>query len=1177
MQRQPVLASRGALLLLCGLIGWPASQAQPVALARHTVQDRPAPQTAVTRPLKDVLNTLSRTHGINILFEEATVENIRVSEEVLKTSGRLDRKLTELLRPYGLVLKPQGKSAYLIVAEPGRLKPTRPSAAATLPLETSLGPVSELLAQASPLRLPASAPEKVISVQGQVKAASGTGLPGVNVTLKGTVRGTTTDAEGRYQLSVPDAGAVLVFSFIGYEKMEVPVGNRTTIDVTLTESSSTLDEVVVTAFGIKREQKALGYASQKVEGTKLTAVPNTNLLNALQGKAAGVTVRLSSGMPGRAPQVSIRGARSLTGSNQPLYVVDGLPVSGGERAIDFNPADIESIDILKGPAASALYGLRASNGVIVITTKSGKASQSKPSITFDTQVSQDRVSFLPDLQMEYAQGDNGVFNQTGLFSWGSRIDKIGTYTNALGQPEQAAAYDNDKAFYQTGNTLTSSLEVAQGGSFGNYAVGIAQTSQSGIVPNSGLNRTNFKINGQFTPYERFKLGLSLNYSNLKVDDYPDEGGNLSFFRGITETPPSYNLKGKPYADPANPFQQIFFRAAQNNPYWIINNNYRDTKTNRTFGNVFAEYRIAQGLKAVYRVGIDYFGTRRVNYQELGTGPVGRTNPPSGGFLQLVNTQQSQLNSNLFLTYDKSFGENLTANVIVGNEVYDIRTTQDRSEGSNFVAGRWANLANATNIAAFTSLTRQRVVGFYGNINLGYKDMVFLSASGRNDLVSNMPAANRSFFYPSLGLSAVVTEIVPALQRSLTFAKIRANFAEVGQAGPLFVNGVGYSQRNPSGLWTGAFQFPFNGITSFNPSLTTINPGIRPENTRSFEAGFELRFLRNRVSIDYTFFRSLSDGQILAVPLPISTGATSEIRNAGKLSSKGHEVTLTVTPVKTAKLQWDLTTNFTNYRTMVESLPQGLSRIILADHNAGQVMTVAEVGHPYPSLFGRTYARDPQSGQIVVNGVPGQATTGIPLLNNIPRVVATPNPDFELNFLNTLRLGRASLSFQLDWRKGGFFYSHSQAESRWRGVAAETLNREEEVVIPGKKGRFVNGQLVVEGDNDLKIFRQVTYYNTLFNNLEAQLNDASFVRLREVNLSFDLPTTWLRKTLGIGSASVYLTGRNLFLLTKAFVDPELNMTNLSGSSVENSAGIEVGQQPQTRSFGAGLRIKWEPKP
>ncbi|NBB21877.1 SusC/RagA family TonB-linked outer membrane protein [Runella sp. CRIBMP] len=1016
--------------------------------------------------------------------------------------------------------------------------------------------------QTGQLELPNAFPQMLDQIiTGTVTDESGSGLPGVSILVKGTQRGTTTDAGGKYKIDVPDGSAVLVFSFVGYLSQEVAVGNQSQLNLSLKVDTKTLDEVVVTAFGIKRDQKALGYASQKVAGEHISAVGNTNIQNSLQGKAAGVQVRLSSGMPGRPALVNIRGSRSITGSNEPLYVIDGLPVAAGGRSIDFNPADVESMDILKGPAAAALYGVRASNGVIVITTKSGKNANRKPTVTFESQFAQDKVSFLPKLQYEYAQGNNGVFDQNGLFAYGPKISTLGTYTNLLGQQEQAASYRNMEEFYGTGSTFNNNLEIAQGGSFGNYAIGVGRTDQTGVIANTGLQRTNIKFNGLLTPFSKFKVGVSINYADINVNDFPDEVGNAAFFRTVYETPPSYNLKGKPYAEATDPYRQILFRAAQNNPYWIVENNFRNSRTARTYGNLFLEYQLAKGLKVTYRVGLDNFNTKIETYDELGTGPTGRTNPPSGGKFLLQNQQETQLNSNLFLSYDRNLTKDLVLNVIAGNELFDIRRTNNSTNSANLVVGDWPNIANGTTITANNSNNAQRVVGFYGNANLGYKEMLYLNLSARQDYASNLPSGKRSFLYPSAGLSFVLTEAVPSLQNLFTFAKLRANYAEVGQLGQLFVNGVGYSAANPG------FQFPLNGVAGFLPSSTSISSTLRPENTRSVELGTELRFLKNRISVDYTYFRSLSDGQIFGIPLPPSTGFGSQVNNAGKMLSRGHEIMLRLTPLKNSDFHWDFNVNFSKYKTTVEELPSGLTRILLADAQS-KVQLVAEKGQVYPSFYGRPYQRDPASGQIVVS-----STNGIPLQSPTLQILGTPNPDFEFNFINSFRFKSLTFGFQVDWRKGGLFYSQLQDESRVRGLSEATLDREIQQVIPGKKGRFVNGALVVEGDNDVAIYKTNTYWAALSANHESNLDDATFVRLREISLNYDLPAA-ITKKIGMSRASLFLTGRNLFLITNTFVDPELNMTtNFSGASTGNSVGIEWYQQPQTRSLGGGIRLKF----
>lgn len=995
------------------------------------------------------------------------------------------------------------------------------------------------------------------SVSGTVRDETGAAMPGVSIQLQGTQTGQLTDADGRYSLQYADDDAVLIFSFIGYIAQDVALNGRSVIDVVLMEDVVNLKEVVVTAFGIEKEKKAISYATQEIEGEKVSAVGNPNILNGLQGKAAGVSVRLNSGMPGKAPQINIRGSRSLTGNNQPLYVIDGLPVAGGDRVTDFNPSDIESFNILKGPAASALYGLRASNGVIVITTKSGRRSR-KPTLSFDTHYSIDQVSRLPELQSAYSQGLNGNFDLAQIWSWGARIDEVGMYTNEFGEQEMARAYDNDKAFYKAGGTLNSNVSFADGGESGNYLIGLGYTDQSGIIPGSGMERLNLKFNGETTRIKNLTAGVSLNYSDLDVDDYPELRGNDNYFRGLVDVPPSYNLAGKAYADPNNPFRQLYYRAGQNNPYWAIDHNFRETKTNRTFGSLYFKYKLADGLTANYRIGTDYFNTNRVDFRELGTAPRGRTNPPSGGSVSLVNTSQNQVNSNLFVAFDRNVSEDINLDVIIGNEFYDIRRSSTSGSGSDFVTGNWVSLDNGTNIGGSNSKSTQRTVGFYGNVSLGWKNMLFLNASGRNDIVSNMPSENRSFFYPSVGASFAFSEAFPALDRILTFGKIRATYAEVGQVGPIYVNEDGFVQGSPGG-----FVFPFNGITGLTQRSTRVNPQLEPENTRTIELGIDLRFFEERIGIDYTFYDNSSEGQIYSVPVPISTGATAEIRNAGAMLSRGHEVTLTAVPLRTTNFEWEIITNFNTFQNTVEELAEGIDRLILSDP------IVAEAGHVYPAIYGRSYLRDPASGQIVIDNNVSSATYGFPLTDNNLKVLGTPIPDYEFNFINSFHYKNLTVTAQVDWRQGGVFWNHSLAEANWRGLAIETLDREQDVILEGKQGHRQGTDLVIEGDNNITIKKGWPYYSQLWTNLESQLSDASFVRLREVTLSYSFPRSWFLKNV-FSSASLYVTGRNLFLISDAFTDPEINS---SESGNENAIGVEYSETPQTRSYGLGIRASF----
>jgi hypothetical protein len=771
---------------------------------------------------------------------------------------------------------------------------------------------------------------------------------------------------------------------------------------------------------------------------------------------------------------------------------------------------------------------------------------------------------LPDLQMEFAQGENGVFNPNSIFTWGPRISSMTAYTNQLGELEEPGVYDNDKAFFETGGTMNTDLTFSNSGNFGNFLIGLGRTDQTGIVPNSGMERTNVKVNGDLNLFKGLTTSISLNYSDLKINDFPEKQGNANIFRGLTETPPSYNLAGKPYARADDPYYQIFYRVSQNNPYWYINNAFRDDNTRRTFGNIFLKYSFSDALAINYRIGVDHFNTISTSYDELGTATAGRTDPPSGGRLDIRNRNSNQINSNAFLSYNKVFSDDWALDLIVGNEFYDTRLTTVSTIGSNLVVGDWPNIANATNVAGSNIINRQRVVGFYGNLNLGWKDKVFLNASGRNDVVSNMPSGNRSFFYPSVGVSAILTDIVPATKAVLSYGKFRATVAEVGQAGPIYVQSRDFLMNNPGG-----FIFPYQGLASWAQSSARVSSDLMPENTRTIELGADIRFFNDRLGIDYTYYTTTSDGQIFNIPVPVTTGATTEIRNGGELTTTGHEIMLTLVPVQSTNFNWSISTNFSTFISEVGELYGGAQR---AEISGSDIITlVAEIGSPYPAFLGSSYVRDPDSGQIVYQSDDSRQDFGLPLRNTVPTVLGTPTPDFEMNIINNFSYKDLSFSFQIDWRQGGYLFSQSLVESNRRGLAGATRDRETQFVPEGKKGTFINGELVLEGDNDITINKDRRYFDQLRRIDEAGLTDASFIRLREVTVNYNLPTSLLSKTF-IRGASVYLTGRNLFLITDSFYDPEVNITEGTFSNA-NSQGIELSQIPQPISYGAGIRLQF----
>jgi len=989
---------------------------------------------------------------------------------------------------------------------------------------------------------------------------SGNPLPGVNVIVKGTTIGTSTDIDGQFDVTVESLQDTLIFSYIGYTNQEVPLNGSSVIEIQLMAQAIEGEEMVVTAFGVERESRQINYATQEIQGEQVAAVGNTNIVNSLQGKIAGVTIRQTSGAPGSSHRINIRGTRSLTGGNEPLYVIDGLPVSGGSRAIDINPSDIESINVLKGPSASALYGLRASNGVVVIETKRGSGAVGDgPRISFDTNYSIQEISMLPEIQTTYMQGENGQFNPFSTHSWGPRIDTTDTYINQLGEVEVPAAYNNAKTYFQTGGISNTSLSISNALDRGNYAISLGYTDHEGIMKNTGMQRMNMKVAGDYDLYDNFRISTSINLTNSHIDEQPT--GTGSGWWSAFAVPISYNLAEKPTHVPGNPYQQINFRGAHDNLIWMNENNYRDNETSRILGNLNLNYNPLDWLMVNYRIGLDGYTNNVKTVLELGSGP-GRTVPPSGGQLNNVMREHSQINSNLMVTLNRDVSDAFNIDFTVGNEFYNVRNRNISSSGSDFVIGGFHHISNAASQNTNQSLSRNRVVGFYSSIDLSWQNSVYLTITGRNDIVSNMPSGNRSFFYPSLGLGVVFTDFLQIPENLLSFGKIRASIAQVGQAGPAHSDRAVFN----SGGATGGFSWPYQGLNAFSQSNSLNSSDLRTENTTTFETGVDLRFFGGRLDVDYTFYDSQSDGQIYRVPIAFSTGFSSELRNAGKMSVRGHELMIDIIPIQTDNIQWSFATNYTKYINTVEELADGINELELGGFRTTQV---AIEGERYPSLRGTGYARDPGTGEVVVDGreyLPNgnpNPTYGMPLRAPNEVILGSAQPDFEVGFTNRLSFRNITLSAQVDWRQGGHFSSGQNRLGRLYGVNIETGNREEDYVFPGRKGYFQDGELIVEGINDITIQRGQTFWQSNQDPInESNVFEATYIRLREVRISYDLPSNLL-SSLGIRSSTIYFIGTNLW--TRADVphfDPEM---------FNNSDTEQYNSYPQTKGFGGGVKI------
>ena len=707
----------------------------------------------------------------------------------------------------------------------------------------------------------ANAQQKIVS--GTVTSSvEGEGvLPGVTVSVKGTTMGVTTDINGKYSLGVPGNAATLIFSYIGMKKQEVDIGDLSVIDIMMEPDVLGLNEVVVTAFGVSREKKAIGFAVQDIKTEVIERTGNTDLASAMQGKISGIDIKPSSGMPGASSQIVIRGARSFTGNNAPLYVVDGMPIAsnadmqsgaGGDfslvgagvsgsdisnRAVDLNPADIESVNILKGQAAAALYGIRASNGVILITTKSGRNNVlGKPVVSISHNSSFSNVSRTPDYQTTYAQGTRGVYVPNSPLSWGPKISDLpddpvnGGNNNdhpgkfyvpqlAQGQVEDAwvtpQVFNNWERYFRTGYSATNNFMISQAVESGSYALGLSQTSQSGIALASGMKRWNGKATAERKLNKNFTTGFSANFSKTDIDKLPT--ANDAALAGVLGAPITYNLKDYPYHVPGDDYSQIYYRGGSwDNPYWSAEHTIFNEKTDRFFGNGFVSYSAklgsAMSLRLKYQLGADSYTTNFQDIFEYGHGG-------GSGIIDNYGITSFSVNSLITANYDWSISQNVSFNAMLGNEFDDGNAKTYSEHGENFNFGGWAHIRNANTVTANESFFRNRTVGFFGSMSLSWRSLVFLHGTGRYDIVSSMPTNSRSFFYPSASISFVASELEAVKNlRMVSFAKLRFSYAEVGQAGSYIPNY--YTTPNYAGSWwlSGApILYPVGGINSYIPN------------------------------------------------------------------------------------------------------------------------------------------------------------------------------------------------------------------------------------------------------------------------------------------------------------------------------------------------------------------------
>ncbi|MCT8340692.1 SusC/RagA family TonB-linked outer membrane protein [Flavobacteriaceae bacterium TK19130] len=1041
------------------------------------------------------------------------------------------------------------------------------------------------------------------TITGTVTDDSGVPLLGVNILVKGTSTGAQTDFDGNYAIEASQ-GETLVFSYIGFTPKEVNVGTSNTIDVTL-EQGEELETVVVTALGISREKKSLGYSAQQVESEELTATRNSNALNSLSGKVAGVQISNPTGSLGGSTRILLRGASSITQENRPLIVVDGIPLDNsnynsastqtggggrdyGDAGFDVNPDDVESINVLKGGAASALYGSRAANGVILITTKSGK--EGKAEIIFNSGVTFESVNIIPEVQKLYGGGAgnpatieqsnfntqviNGTEYQVVDYatdeSWGPRYNgQQVLHWDAL-DPEIEEDYlvprewkypKNDREdFFNTGISFNNGVSFSQGTEKSNMRLSINNTQTQGIVPNSSLDKNSVNFNGSSQLNDRLRVDAGVNYTITEGFNRPEVGYGsnsliLQFFQ-FGQTQLDYE-RLKRYKLPSGR-QRTWNRVSAldptprytDNPYWTIYENIAEDKRSRLYGNVGAQFDITDGL---YVTGKIYGDTYNLRIEER----VAVGSQAQSSFSESDRNYQ-ELNYEARLHYNTSFlDDKLSLNSFVGTNRRDeeFHRINGNTRGGLATPGTY-NLNNSTDDPAVDDFdSRKRVNSVFGSVDIGYDGIAYLTVTGRNDWSSTLPEDNNSYFYPSVSGSLVFSQLIDA--DWLSFGKLRGGWAKVGS------DTDAYRLVNTFQS-LGAFQ----GNIQFENDNLRLNPDLSPEFKDTWEVGLEMALLKNRVTFDLTYYNEKTTDLITPVQVGASTGYTGTFVNAGSLENRGIEALVNIVPIETEDFTWDITWNFAKNENELLSLIDDVESLELARFPFNGVTLNAVVGEPYGVIRGTNFVYDDNGNKVV-----GPDGTYLETQNveNLGSVL----PDYNMGIRNSLSYKGIELSFLVDIQEGGVYRSLTNIWGNYSGILAQTAannKREDGVILDGVTGDVTyndDGTYTVTNTapNTTVISAQREGQDYFFGNDAQNVFDADYIKLREVTLGYTLPSKWLGD---IAQARLSVFGRNLFVwgLDNENFDPEVAT---SGSG--NIQGSEGGSLPSTRSIGFNVELKF----
>ena len=1058
---------------------------------------------------------------------------------------------------------------------------------------------------------------QVTTVRGIVTTEEdGEPVIGASVIVKGTSLGTVTDVNGRFELSgFPPSATRLLISYISLMAKEVAIAPQ--VSVTLKSDTHLLDEVVVTALGISREKKALGYTAQEVKQNALVQGKDNNLLNSLSGKIAGVRITNTQGDVGSS-RIVIRGETSIAGENQPLFIVDGIPVDNSQlnarssgrdfkNAIaDLNPEDIKTLTVLKGPNAAALYGARAAHGAIVITTKGGDKRQKGIGMTLHSSTQVSFVATLPEFQNLFGQGAGGRFsyvdgkgagvNDGVDESWGPRLD-IGLLIPQFDSPLDADGNrvatpwvshpNNVRDYFRMGISTNNGISVARGDDKYQFRVGYNYEKQVSIVPDAGTNKTNISLNTDYHLAKWIVVGATANYIVYTAPSLP--GSATPSGSNVRSNSPMLQFLWFGRQVDTNSLKADYTRnwnsSYYDNPFWSTSYNTQSQERHRLIGDLHAEFRLTDGLNVRFRTSTDWYNDRRKSKVKWGSAGAGS---PYGSYAEDAYTVKEN-NTEVLATYIKQLNKNWGIDALLGFNVRNKQYENNYQAAPRLAVADLYTLTNSRDpLTSSNDFYRLRQYGLYGSIQLDYRRWAFLNITGRNDWSSTLPVDNNSYFYPSVTASVLLSEAFGWRSKAVNYLKIRGGWSQVG------------ADANPYQLATVfTSETAFNGNPLQSSSTIGMNPNLKPEKTSSIEAGFEAAFWDNRLYLDFTYYKTDSRNQILKLATTAASGYTSQVRNAGHIRNRGYEIQLGAVPIQTSKgFRWNLDLNYgANSSKVVKLDDEGL--ITSYQLYSSGIQILASVGEAYGTLFGTSYVRD-ANGNVVVDA------NGLPKISTTNKTLGKFTPDWTGGISNTFSYRSLSLSFLIDASVGGSIFSNTNKTGKYTGVLANTLSgRDAEhgglwyytdamgnnvrlsespsysVSSDGLYYAQVNGQstrvyqdgIMVEGvtesgSKNEEVVSAEKYYHRIYSIAEANVYDASYVKLREVALSYRLPRLWTQK-LHLQEASVTLTGRNLWTIYKSVpnIDPESALTT------GNAQGVEAYSLPTTRSFGVNLSVKF----